>query len=143
MSEAVQTIDLTDPGRCWRQIHPNHRTDLFCKLEAFIPTTKDHRQLSVGHSSKVTAAECFEAYCDLGLTSAGVAQILVDAIAGAATIAGVTTRLVDDSALPDRPAWHCYIDFGEIAERAKRKAFAQQLWLIARREGWAFQPPSE
>lgn len=143
MSESILTIELTDPGRCWRQIHPVHVTDDFCVLEAFIPTTKDNRQLSVGHSSKLPAAECFEAYCELGLASAGVAQILVAAIADAAAAEDVVISLVDDSALPDRPDWHCYVDFSQIAERAKRKAFAQQLWHAARREGWAFRPPAE
>lgn len=143
MSEPVLIIELTDSGRCWRQIHPVHVTDEFCVLEAFIPTTKDNRQLSVGHSSKTEASDCFEAYSGLGLASAGVAQMLVAAIADAAASEDVVTCLVDDSALADRPDWHCYIDFSLIGERAKRKAFAQQLWHAARREGWAFRPPTE
>jgi hypothetical protein len=136
-------MDLTVEGRCWRQIHPVHLQDDFCKLEAFIPTPKDERQLSVGHSSKASAVECFDSYrCDLGLSSAGVAQFRAATISQAAEAVGVTTALVDDSAMPDRPAWHCYVDFTQIAERAKRKALAQQLWHAARTEGWAHQAPA-
>ena len=132
-------MDLDDEHRCWRQVHPSLLEGEFAKLDAFIPTTKDKRQLSVGHSSKATAHACFDDYVTR-LRSIGVAQFAPSDIAEAATREGVAVSLMDDSALPGRPAWHCYVDYAQIEARAKRKAVAQHLWLAARSAGWAHLP---
>jgi hypothetical protein len=131
-------MSLDGEDRCWRQIHPSWLTDDFFILEAFIPATKDNRQLSVGHSSKISAEDCFADYTQT-LHSAGVAQFMVHAIAEASKLVAVSVALLDDSMLPGRPAWHCYVNFGQINERLKRKQVAQRLWLAAKSAGWAYQ----
>lgn len=129
---------LNDGHTCWRQIHPSHLTQEFVKLETFIPKSEEQRQLSVGHSSKIKAVDCYVDYTSsLNLKSAGVAQFTVDAISEANSALEVLAGLWDDSRLPGRPAWHCYVDFAPIPTRPLRKLFAQHLWLRAKEAGWA------
>lgn len=137
----LSILPLDDGSFCWRQINPRFvgENDLFL-LEAFRAIPNPHRQLSVGHSSKITAEDCFAEYTKSGeLKSAGVAPIPVSEI-GKAIEQGINTYLVDDSANDDVPDWHCYIDFDSISTKRERLALSTRLAAAANKAGWAFTP---
>ena len=133
-------LSLTDDHSCWRQIHPVHLADDFFKYEAFNPNGAESYQLSVGHSSKMSAFDCFVDYTlFVRMRSAGVAQFAVKVLGDANQEFGVSAALWDDSMLPLCREWHCYVDFAPIPSRALRKNFAQKLWLAAKAAGWAYR----
>ena len=127
---------MDDDHTCWRQVPGGLVFDGFAKYEAFNPKTAEQHQLSVGHSSKIGAFDCyFQCTVVLNLKSVGVAQFPSKAIQEANEAMAVAAALWDDSMLPDRPDWHCYVDFAPMLSRQLRKDYAQKLWLAARDAG--------
>jgi hypothetical protein len=138
-----ESIVVEGPSLLWRQIAPSWRRSEWPILEAFIPSSKDQRMLSVGQADKVSAEDYWHEYVfDFDLNSAGVVAVSVAEVYEALDLEDAEGRVVDDSECPTSPRWHGYIDFRFIEERGRRKAFAQHLWLAARQRGWVLGPMS-
>lgn len=142
---ACESEVMSPSERLWRQVPPGLCTDELPVIDAFIPSTKDERKLSVGLSSRISVEDCYHDYTGaMGCRSIGVMQLFVSSVSGAAETTNekepLTVRVVDDAECDQAPSWHGYIDFNGIEERGLRKAFAQRLWLAAVENGWAYGP---
>ena len=95
-----------------RQVHPSFVRDGRVGSQAFRPTAKDKRLLSVARGSMTSAEEAFKLHTDcLRLASAGTWGVAV----GECTALGLPTRSdpVEEEPCPD-PA-HAIVDFSELS----------------------------
>ncbi|MEU4472201.1 hypothetical protein [Micromonospora sp. NPDC023888] len=115
----------------WRQVHPQFLSDGQPSSQAFKPTPKDEGKLSVIRQS-VTAEEAFEQYEH---SSAGTWSVRVGEVAEAGS------RVVDDSAKPETPKAHAYIDFRGFT-RGQVERIAKVLRSAANAHGCQYSPPT-
>jgi hypothetical protein len=92
-----------------RQVHPTFFHNGEITSQAFRPTPSDGGQLSVRRES-LSAESAFKDHCETyGLESAGTWGISVGEVREAGA------RAIDDSAKPDTPKAHAYIDFRSLS----------------------------
>ena len=93
-----------------RQIHPSWVQDGQVTSQAFRPTPKDEKKLSVYDGDQISPADAFSHYTGgQGLASVGVLSVSVE-----------ECRAIDLDALPDPEPFpeHAVIDFGDLPEKA-------------------------
>ena len=114
-----------------RQVHPTWIDDGEPSSQAFEPTEKDEKCLSVTRGDQQDAGTAFEYHTQsLGLESEGVWGVNVEELKAQGT------RAVDDSGLPaiTIPS-HAYVDFRAMASGKARKRIARTLAAAARERG--------
>lgn len=99
---ACESEVMSPSERLWRQVPPGLCTDELPVIDAFIPSTKDERKLSVGLSSRISVEDCYHDYTGaMGCRSIGVMQLFVSSVSGAAETTNekepLTVRVVDDA----------------------------------------------
>lgn len=105
--------------------------------QAFRPTPKDHKKLSVNRNSLITAKQAFLLYTEKrNLTSAGVWGISVKEVV---EVAGLKMEKDPITGLIEDPS-HCLIDFSEVDSESKIKSVSSKLADKARVRGCLFNP---
>ena len=116
-----------------RQAHPHFVHNGTISSQAFRPTPGDAGQLSVRRES-LSAEDAFKDHCDTyGLKSAGTWGVSVGEVIEAGA------RTIDDSATPDAPKAHAYIDFRSLNPRETQKV-SKILKNYAHRRGRLYPP---
>jgi hypothetical protein len=116
-----------------RQVHPTFMHNGVVSSQAFRPTPRDSGQLSVRRES-LSAEAAFRDHCETyGLRSAGTWGINVGEVEEA------RTRAIDDSAKPDTPKAHAYIDFRGLTS-SEMKKISRILMNCAHRRGRLYPP---
>ena len=115
----------------YRQVHPSWSQKGQVTSQAFKPTSKDNKQLSVYDGDQITPEDAWLHYTqDVGFKSVGVI--------------GVSAAECKQLELPVRPdpnpfPEHAVIDFTGLGRGAmERKADALKIFAITR--GWLYQP---
>lgn len=132
---------LLEPSqsRLWRNIPQGFIDDGRITSQAFRPTRKDDRRLSVAQESVVSAADHYrQMTADFGIQSVGVWAVMVEeAIATGA-------RVVDDRSGEDPPdpcpIGHAYVDFRDCTTNSRVAKRAGQLRDRAVDRGPVFAP---
>lgn len=119
----------------WRQVHPTFVGEDGPDPQAFNPSREHKHCLSVARAAKVDAAEAYRRHTNRGLRSGGTWAMTVR------EVLDVELRAVDDSAVPERPDEHAYVDFRVVAARRDRKIAAGVLADRAARRGCQHQSP--
>lgn len=121
--------------RLHRQAAPAHlEQDGTLSLQVFRPTKRDERQLSVSRGSAISAKRAYEEHTASGLKSLGTLSVALGQVQDDAGL-----RCIDDSALPDIPEAHAYIDFRPLTRRECNIA-AEILVRVALENGWGYKP---
>ena len=123
---------MKDDTLLLRQVHPKFVQDGVATSQAFRPTPKDNRKLSVYDGSQIDAKESWNHYVDeLKGKSAGVLAVSV------LECTQVGTRpYVDGDGYPE----HAVIDFADLGSNSKVTAAGKKLSRYARTRGWQFHP---
>jgi hypothetical protein len=111
----------------WRQVHPKFFQDGEVSSLAFRPFPRDNGMLSVRREA-FGADRSYHDHVRLGLDSAGTWTVSVG------EVLEVGARAVDDSALPDRPEAHAYVDYRHLSRR-QTEAAAKRLRAAATQHG--------
>lgn len=121
----------------FRQVHPTFIQENRPTSQAFKPTPKDEKKLSVSREQLTTASASYETYTNgHGLESVGVWGVTV----GEATSHALPVQHAPLKAPPvDDPA-HTLIDYTGQPREAKVKTIAQKLAASARDRGCLFKP---
>ena len=118
----------------YRQVHRTWIVGDRVTSQAFVPTPKDHKQLSAYDGQKTSAESAWMHYsCNLGLESVGVIAV-TEAECGSEDLAVISDPRHDNEA-------HVLIDFDEFTKGATRRA-AGSLARAANARGWCSQPAS-
>ena len=126
---------MTEETILYRQVHPHFVSDDKPTSQAFRPSTKDDKQLSVDDGDQTNPQDAYRHYTeDLGLRSTGVAAITK----AECQQAGLKVR---PDPLPNNPA-HAVIDYSGLS-RGEIDDVADKLKLSAVSRGWAYRPPPE
>ena len=120
---------MTESTLLYRQIHPAWVREGRVTSQAFRPTAKDRKRLSVHDGDQISAEESWRRHT-LKYRSAGVQAVTV----------------AECRPLPVRPdprpfPEHVVIDFTGCSRSETRRA-AQRLAAAARQRGWAYWPAS-
>lgn len=121
---------MNDSTLLLRQIHPGFLQDGRPSSQAFRPTPKDEKTLSVYDGDKISPADAWNHYCSRsGLASSGVLAVSVNECC-----------VLELSVIPDPEPFpeHVVIDFsgygkGEVEKKAK------QLKIQAETRGWLYK----
>ena len=118
---------MTDGTLLYRQIHPGFVRDGRATSQAFKPTPKDRKRLSVYDGDRITAEESWRHYARR-YPSVGVLAVSV----------------AECEPLPVRPdpqpfPEHVVIDFTELSRTAKNRK-AKRLRRAANERGWQYRP---
>ena len=121
---------ITSETMLLRQIHPSFMQNNYVTSQAFRPTPKDERQLSVYNGDVIEPQDAFEHYTQqLGNKSVGVLGILV------AECQELSLPVKED---PEPFPEHAIIDFSESTVReVKTKAKKLRHWALER--GWLYR----
>lgn len=114
----------------WRQVHPNFLQDGVISSLAFRPFPRDAGMLSVRRES-YGADRAYRDHVHVGNVSAGTWGISVG------EVLETGARAVDDSALPERPEAHAYVDYRYLS-RKQTEAAAKRLRAVAMVRGRAY-----
>ena len=114
-----------------RQIHPSFVQNGRPTSQAFRPTPKDEKQLSVYNGAMIAAAASWHHYTGvLNSESAGVMALSY------AEFANEQLSVFEDgSPFPE----HCSVDFSDLKESEVRKK-SKKLAAYAKERDWLFQP---
>lgn len=113
-----------------RQIHPSFVQNGRPTSQAFRPTPKDEKKLSVYDSKKIQPKASWEHYTGtLGFSSVGVM-----AITNAECAEQTLPVTADGTPFPE----HCFIDFSSLAKNGIERA-AKILAQCAIQRGWLYQ----
>ena len=113
-----------------RQVHPSFVQQGQASSQAFHPTPKDQKQLSVYDGDQIRADDAFEHYtATLSLASAGVMAFTV-----------AECQRCDLTVRPDAEAFpeHVLVDFRRYTENEIKKK-AKQLKAFANHRGWLYR----
>lgn len=114
----------------YRQVNPSWIKNGRVTSQAFRPTHKDHKKLSVYDGSMITAESAWEHYSNtLGMKSDGVLAV---------TRSECTTRDLSINPDPGQYDEHVLIDFSRITGSIKKTA--KNLTHLARKRGWCYRP---
>jgi hypothetical protein len=131
---AIGESECVDEGEVLRrQVHPSWMDRGSPSSQAFKPTAKDDGQLSVRRES-MSPEDAYRAHVESGLQSVGTWGVSV------AEIRGTAGRAVDDSALPDVPEQHAYIDMRAFSPKQSERA-AKALKRAALTRDCLYSPP--
>jgi hypothetical protein len=120
-----------------RQVHPSFIQEGRVSSQAFRPTPKDQKKLSVNRSSLIEAREAFIFYTERKkLASAGVWGVSVREVT---EIAGLNIEEDPITDPPEDPS-HSLIDFSGIDSENKIKPISSKLAEKARTRGSLFSP---
>ena len=110
-----------------RQINPNHLKpdQTLCSL-VFRPSRGKPAKISTFRHSLVTAEEAREKHEEAGNRTIGHCSVSVEQVQQAGL------RTVDDSAIPDVPYGHAYIDMQHLDTKGDQKRAADKLVIAAR-----------
>lgn len=126
---------MTDETLLYRQVHPNFASNNKPNSQAFRPSTKDEKQLSVDDGDQTSPEQAYCHYTEtLGLRSAGVVAVTK------AECQQVRLTVRPDP-LPENPA-HTVIDYSGLS-RGEINDAADKLKLSAVSRGWVYRPPPE
>ena len=115
-----------------RQVSPSWIQDGRATSQAFTPTPKDDRRLSVYDGDQIRPAASWDHFTgELGLESFGVLAVTVQECQDADT-----TVAPDPVPYPE----HVVIDFTKLPSNSKVKAVGQQLAKFANERGWLHGP---
>jgi hypothetical protein len=114
-----------------RQINPNWIREGRVTSQAFRPTPKDDRRLSVSDGDKVTPFESWERYTNRGFASQGVLAVIVQECESN----GLTAH---PDPLPEQPE-HAIIDFSNIISNSQIERISKILTFAAVKRGWQYQ----
>ena len=115
-----------------RQIHPDWIQAGRVTSQAFRPTKKDTRQLSVSDGNMVTAQISWELHVRRGHLSSGVLAVTVQECDDI----GLETR---SNPLPEQPE-HAIIDFNKVPSNSQVEKLSKGLTVIAIQRNWCFRP---
>ena len=122
---------MNDETLLLRQVNPAWVQEGHITSQAFRPTPKDKKQLSVYDGNLITAENAWRHFTHtLGHSSIGVMAVTVSECEGQE----LTVR-PDPEPFPE----HAVIDFGEFAEN-QIKTKAKHLKVAAELRGWLFNP---
>jgi hypothetical protein len=123
-----------------RQVHPSFIQDGRVTSQAFRPTPKDQKKLSVNRNSLISAQVIFEVHTKKKkLSSAGVWGVSVQE---AKETPGLSLK-EDPIEGPIEDLSHCLIDFSNIDSEGRIKTIASKLADKARSRGCLFEPLKE
>lgn len=130
--------DFSDENEIFlRQVHPSFIQEGRISSQAFRPTPKDQKKLSVNRRSLATPQETFVLHTEKrNLTSAGVWGI------SAKEVGEIAELKIEDDPIYDPivDISHCLIDFSGIGSEHKIKAISSKLADKARARGCLFNP---
>lgn len=107
---------LTDGvERLWRQVHPQFQNAGVVTSRAFAGGSDDPQRVSTAREARCTAADAMSDHLARGRRTVGTWAVTVG------EVDGVGRRAVDDSALPDVPDDHAYIDLRGLDDRSERR----------------------
>lgn len=116
----------------YRQVHRTWISGDRVTSQAFRPTPKDSRQISVYDGQKVSAESAWSHYSDkLGLESVGVMAVTETACDSESISVVADPR--------DGHKAHALLDFGSLTQRAVKEA-AKSLATKANAYGWCYRP---
>lgn len=125
---------LTDDTLLHRQVHPSFVQQGRVTSQAFRPTPKDRKKLSVYDGDLITAAKAWEHFTMvLGFASAGVLAV---SYAECRSLALLVTP--DPTPFPE----HAVIDFSGIEEK-QVTAVSKRLRAMAEARGWQYQATAD
>lgn len=117
-----------------RQIHPSFVQGGRVTSQAFKPTPKDRKKLSVYNGDLIAPAEAYEHYREeLGFLSSGVRAV---------NVRECRERGLEPADDPEPFPEHAVIDFAPLSDNEIKKA-AKVLAKAAERRGWLFRPPDQ
>ncbi len=112
-----------------RQVHPNFIVEARITSQAFLPTEKDDKKLSVNRSSMISAQEAFDLHTkQKKLQSAGVWGISVGEVLSFDSL----SIEYDPIKVPVEDNSHALINFSKLPSESRIKATAKQLSAKAR-----------
>jgi hypothetical protein len=117
-----------------RQVHPSWIRDGRITSQAFRPTKKDDKKLSIDRGSLTDPANAFREYVKQGRASVGVWSVTVGECGGA------KVKAYPDP-LPDDPA-HGVIDFSSLPSNSAIEAAGDRLARAARERNASYLPDS-
>lgn len=123
---------VTDDTFLFRQVHPSWLKEGRATSQAFTPTPKDNRKLSVYDGDRIGAAESWNHYTgELGFRSVGVLAVTAR-----------ECQAENTSARPDpRPfPQHAVIDFSDVPSQSRVRATGKRLTRYANDRGWQHGP---
>lgn len=118
-----------------RQVHPSFIQDGRITSQAFRPTPKDQKKLSVNRDSLIAPQEAFELHTKRkNLSSGGVWAVSVLEVSETAELSIEKDPVTD----PIEDLSHCLIDFSKIDPESRIKAIGSKLADKARSRGCLF-----
>lgn len=120
---------MNDDTLLLRQVHPNFVQDGRITSQAFSPTAKDARKLSVYDGDQFTAEESWTHFTSRGLSSAGVVAV---------SVRECLVLQLRVSPSPQVFEGHVDIDFTAISESGLKR-IAKQLRVHASQRGWLYR----
>ena len=116
-----------------RQIHPSWMKIGRVTSQAFRPTQKDARKLSVSDGDMVTPQVSWERHVNRGHPSVGVLAVTVQECKD--------VELTSQSCpiLPDQPE-HAIIDFSDVPSNSQVEKLSKHLTVMATHRNWCFLP---
>ncbi len=115
-----------------RQVSPSWIKDGRATSQAFTPTPKDERRLSVYDGDQITPAASWDHFTgEQELESFGVLAVTVQECQDAGT-----TVAPDPAPFPE----HAVIDFTKLTSNSKVKAVGKRLMRRANDRGWQYGP---
>jgi hypothetical protein len=114
-----------------RQINPNWVREGRVTSQAFRPTPKDARRLSVSDGDKVTPQESWERYTNRGFASLGVLAVIVQECESNGLAA-------HPDPLPEQPE-HAIIDFNNVVSNSQIERISKILAIVAMKRGWLYR----
>ena len=123
---------MTDDTFLFRQVHPSWVKDGRATSQAFTPTPKDNRKLSVYDGDQISAAGSWCHFTgELELRSVGVLAVTVGECEAEGTVAKPD---------PEPYPQHVVIDFGENPSNSQVKAIGKKLTRCANNRDWQHGP---
>lgn len=120
-----------------RQVHPNFFKEARITSQAFLPTEKDERKLSVNRNCMISARESFDLHTkEKKLQSAGVWGVSV----GEVLMLDPLSIESDPIETPIQDKSHSLINFSKLSSESRIKAVAKQLTAKARDRDCIYKP---
>jgi hypothetical protein len=120
-----------------RQVHPNFITEHRVTSQAFLPTPKDDKKLSVNRNTMITPIESYEHHTvKKKLQSGGVWGVSVGEVSHYDSLSIESDPISD----PVDDQSHCLINFSKLSSESRIKAMAKQLAAKARDRGCIYKP---
>ena len=120
-----------------RQVHPNFIVEGRISSQAFLPTAKDDKKLSVNRNSMVSAKEAFELHTqEKKLKSTGVWAVSVEEVVSLDSLAIEP----DPIEVPIQDRSHALIDFSKLPSESRIRSTAKNLAEKAQDRDCLYEP---